>query len=122
MKKLALSMIVKDDTEAGVLERCLSSVARYVDGIYITTTNTPNTKIQELANRYKAQVSHFKWDNSFENARNFAFSQVPKEYEYLLWLDSDDVVINAQKIPKLLEVMEAQKFTSILSDVPVSHV
>ena len=90
-KKIALCMIVKgSDDEAVVLERCLSYTINYVDKAFITITQ-PNEAVKKVAESYGAEVSHFTWINDFAAARNFNFSQVPKEYEYIFWLDADDV-------------------------------
>jgi len=102
---IALAMIVKDDSEVKELEQCLKSVDKYVDKIYITGTNKPDKKIQEITKKYKGDYSFFKWCDDFSKARNFNFKQVPKKYEFILWLDADDVVLNAKNIPKLVESM-----------------
>ncbi len=116
MKKLALNMIVKDDSEAQILYRCLSSVAKYVDGIFITLTNKPNEKITKIIENFGGKVSFYQWDKSFERARNFALDQVPEDYEYIVWCDSDDVWENAQFLPRMVNVMEVNKLTAIYFD------
>lgn len=91
-------MIVKgDDKEALLLDNCLDSVAEHVDGIFITITQ-PNEKTVEVAEKYGAVISDYEWDNDFAKARNFNFSQVTDEYEYILWLDSDDLVRNPENL------------------------
>lgn len=91
--KLALAMIVKNDPkELKLLERCLESLKGQYDKAFITITDTksdwsyPNT-----------EVSFFSWVKDFSAARNFNFSQVPKEYEYIMWSDADDVWRNFDK-------------------------
>ena len=89
--KIALAMIVKgDDQEAVLLERCLASVSPFVDGIFVTITNlhgeNTNTKCIEVANKYNAVVSNFEWVHDFSKARNFNFKQVPKDFDYIMWL------------------------------------
>lgn len=101
--KLALAMIVKgSDEEAKVLRRCLKSVSPYVDGIFITITQ-PNDAVEKVANQFKATISHFEWCNDFSQARNFNFSQVPKEFSHILWLDADDVLAGAEKLKDVIE-------------------
>lgn len=96
--KLALAMIVKgSDGEAIVLDRCLKYVVDQVDKIFITITQ-PNKNVEEVCKKYNAEISHFEWCNDFSAARNFNFSQVPKEYEYILWLDADDCLRDADKL------------------------
>lgn len=106
--KLALALIVKgDDKEAELLDRCLGNTKDYVDGIFITSTHkvreAPNTRVTEVAQKYGAKISYFEWCNDFAKARNFNFLQVPKEYDYILWLDSDDVVRGLDKLRDTIE-------------------
>lgn len=104
-------MIVKGSPdEALVLERCLKSVAPYVDDIFITATYKNNSSevnpILDVADKYKANVFFFKWIDDFAAARNFNFSQVPKEYDYILWTDADDIW---RGLDKLRDTIEANK-------------
>jgi tetratricopeptide (TPR) repeat protein len=98
--KIALCMIVKPtDQEAMVLERCLLSVADHVDNIFITQAGKKkNKEVTRVAKSFDCVESFWEWNNSFADARNYNFSQVPKEYDYILWLDADDVVQGADKI------------------------
>lgn len=109
-------MIVKDDSEAQILYRCLSSIAKNVDGIFITVTNKPNEKITKIIENFGGKVSFYQWDKSFERARNYALEQVPDEFEYIVWCDSDDVWANAQVLPRMVNVMETNKLTAIYFD------
>jgi len=104
MFKIALSMIVspKDDS---YLKKCLSSIAPYVDSIFITITDWENDKgekVEKIAKLFNAKVSHFDWVDDFAKARNFSFKQVPKEYDYILWLDADDILRGADKLKKII--------------------
>lgn len=101
--KIALAMIVKgSDEEAKVLDRCLENVSPFVDGIFITSTyksgEQPNKEVEKVAKFYGANVSTFEWVNDFAKARNFNFSQVPKEYDYIIWCDADDVFRGLDKL------------------------
>lgn len=94
--KIALAMIVKGtDEEAVLLDRCLDTMAPYVDGIYITRTHLkgekPNAAVANMARKYNAHVSDFEWMFDFAAARTFNFSQVPKEYDWIIWSDADDI-------------------------------
>lgn len=125
--KIALSMIVKDDTEVNSLKRCLDSVAPYVDGIYLTATQKPHDKLQELANQYGANIDvrpgefnyqipkkEVKWLQKFlgwtptmkegdvifkfAEARNSNINFIPDDYDWLFWMDADDVLLGADKL------------------------
>lgn len=106
--RIALAMIIKGtDSEAELLDRCLENVSPYVDGIFITSTykkgEQPNERVREVAEAYDAEISTFEWINDFGAARNFNFSQVTKDYDYILWCDADDVWRGLDKLKPTLE-------------------
>ena len=132
--KLALAMIVKpDDREAELLDRCLSGyggipeelgkvdlsytsgIAQFVDAIYITITGE-NAKCEEVAKKYGAIVSHTKWENDFAKARNFSFSQVPAEYDYIVWCDCDDTWLHPENLHTLVANMEEKAVDVVFMD------
>jgi len=108
--KIALALIVKGtDEEAVLLDQCLESVRPYVDAIYVTVTSNEsdrhiNQKVANIAiNKYGAFISGFKWVNDFSKARNFNFSQVPKDYDYILWCDADDIFRGLEDLKPIIE-------------------
>lgn len=101
--KIALAMIVKgSDSEADLLNRCLGYALPHVDAAFITVTQ-PNERVEQVVKMWGANLSHFEWCNDFAKARNFNFSQVPKEYDYILWLDADDVPRGLEKLRDVIE-------------------
>lgn len=108
-------MIVKDDSEADILRRALKSVHKYVDGIFITGTKNPQKKIKKIVKEYNGKWSWFKWTKNFSEARNFNLSQVPKEYDYMFWMDTDDIVVGAEKFPQLIEMMAKEQVTALFA-------
>lgn len=101
--KLALCLIVAPtDEEALLLDTALRYTAKHVDGVFITITGE-NKQVEAVAKKYKATVSHYEWDYNFANARNFNFSQVPKDYTHILWMDADDVFRGIENIRKTIE-------------------
>ena len=108
MIKIAAALIVKgSDDEAIALDRCLSLTSTYVDKMFITITHKlgeeRNKKVEEIAKSWECVISDFEWVNDFSAARNFNFSQVPKEYQYILWLDADDGVRGLHKLHQVVE-------------------
>lgn len=106
--RVALAMIVKgSNEEADFLEKCLDNVSPYVDGIFVTSTYKrgaePNEKIDKVCKEYKANISYFEWINDFAAARNFNFSKVTGDYDYILWADADDVFRGLEKMQDMLE-------------------
>lgn len=134
MSKIALAMIVAPtDREAELLDRllggevkefafpaqkeidlsgvgCLSS---NVDSIYITITGE-NNKCEEVAKKYGAIISKYKWNNNFAEARNFNFSQVPDDYKYIVWFDADDVIRNPYRIRELVKQCDDEAVDSVI--------
>lgn len=107
MIKIALAMIVKSSKEeAQLLDRCLENVNPYVDGIFITETYKDKhiqIGIPEIVKKYGGQTSLFKWTNNFSEARNFSFAQIPKDYDYILWCDADDMFRGLHKLKDTIE-------------------
>lgn len=103
--KIALCFIVKPTEEEGqLLANAITSVGDAVDGIFVTQAGpAPSTYVSSVIRMYGGHESFYKWDNNFSNARNYNFSQVPEEYDYIFWLDADDTVTNSELIKKTVE-------------------
>lgn len=80
-------MIVKN--EEHILARCLDSVACIMDEINIIDTGSTD-KTVEIAESFGCNIYHFKWQDDFSLARNFAFSKATMDY--VMWLDADDYI------------------------------
>ena len=93
MAEISLCMIVKNEHET--LARCLESVRDAVDEIVIVDTGSSDDT-REIAHRFTKRVVDFVWKDDFALARNFAFSLATREF--ILWLDADDVLDDAQKL------------------------
>ena len=113
--KIALALIVKDDTEVTILKRAIESVKDHVDGIFITGTKEPQVKIKKLCKKIGAVWSWYKWDKNFSNARNFNFKQVPKEFKWIFWLDADDRVEGADKFQDAIAIAEANNIKAVFA-------
>jgi len=101
-------MIVKGtDDEARNLSQCLGYVAPYMDGLFITRSQPKgekkNEKVEKVCRAFGAEMSDFDWVNDFSKARNYNFSQVPKEYDYIMWLDADDAVRGMEHLRGMIQ-------------------
>ncbi len=45
--------------------------------------------------------SYHRWRDDFSDQRNYNFSRVPPDIDYICWADSDDVIIRADLIPEI---------------------
>jgi len=101
---LAFCAIIKPtDEEAEQLETLLTNVEDYVDGIFITITGK-NKAVEDVAKKFKAHISYIEWEKDFAKARNYNFSQVPKEYDYILWADADDSFRGLHNLKEAIEI------------------
>jgi glycosyltransferase involved in cell wall biosynthesis len=80
-------MIVKDEAEW--LEKSIASVRSVVDEIIVVDTGSTDGT-PGIAERLGAKVFHYKWDDNFSNARNFAISHATGEW--ILSLDADETI------------------------------
>jgi tetratricopeptide (TPR) repeat protein len=91
---LSLSMIVRDEAER--LERCLSSVAGFVDEMVLLDTGSTDDTVA-IAERCGAVVHHLSWPGDFAPARNAALTHV--RGNWVLVLDADEVLTEQAREP-----------------------
>jgi glycosyltransferase involved in cell wall biosynthesis len=85
-------MIVKN--EEAVIGRCLTSVQNIVDEVIIVDTGSTD-RTKEICCQFTSKLHNFTWIDNFAAARNFAFSLATMDY--ILWLDADDVLLEADR-------------------------
>lgn len=103
--KIALCAILKNEIDN--LDQFLKSFEGCVDAAYLTDTGSTDGTLEKLLKYAEASpfgfpihVSHFQWIDDFGAARNFNFSNVPAEFEYIIWSDLDDVMGNPEEFKK----------------------
>ncbi len=84
---LSVCMIVKN--ESAFLGRCLQSVKEAADEIVVVDTGSSDSTV-DIAKSFGAIVVETKWQNDFAQARNISLQHA--SYQWILWLDADDVV------------------------------
>lgn len=119
MPKVAAILIVKGtDDEAEHLERCLRNIHKHVDGIFLYINHKkghkPSKKVVDIAKQYTSHYVIGEWHDDFSEARNYNLSQVPADYDWIIWLDTDDTVDKPKKIREVAEASE--RYDSVYVD------
>jgi len=114
---LALTMIcASNNKEAKLLEQCLESVHKHVDGIFVNINHKPAQKpskrVIDVVKRYGGTYIVTEWENNFSKARKDSLAMVPDKYDWLLWLDTDDTVDKPHNIKKVIK--NAGNFDGVL--------
>lgn len=102
MQKVALAMIVGDGQDKEKWDNLLESVDGVVDKIYVNYNGKeedfPYTETDNMV------VERHPWTDDFSEARNHSFDMVPKgAFDWILWLDADDTLVNAENMEAMLE-------------------
>lgn len=119
--KIALTYIVKDNSEYELFKKSLESFIPYVDGLFVVVNGLSgeHDKIHALVKKYKGtsisispetnpEVYHKKEDGSYEfvnfsGARQASFNLVTDDYDYITWADTDDLLQGGTEIRNLCE-------------------
>jgi len=111
---LTLSIIVKN--EERYLKECLESVKDVVDEIVLIDTGSGDGTIN-IAESYKAQIFHYKWNNDFAAARNFALEN--SSGDWILYLDADERLSQKSvvKLKKLIKEPRNEAFQCIIKNI-----
>lgn len=111
--KIALCMITKGDDELTSLKRAVASVADQVEDVYITTNAKKYSKTKKWCEKMGYNHSHLPWNDNFAEQRNFNFSQVSEDTDYIIWMDSDDVIINPHIIRDIAEISKRNGYDTV---------
>jgi tetratricopeptide (TPR) repeat protein len=124
--KIALTYIVKDNSEYNLFEKSLNSFMPYFDGLYVAVTGTSgeHDKIHRLVKKWNgksistspethpkiySQKEDGTWFfSNFAEARSVSWSIVDKEYDYLSWADTDDLLSGGGEIRNIVNQAKAQ--------------
>lgn len=131
--KVAAILIVKGtDDEAEHLRRCLLSIEGHVDGIFLNINHLPGSEVSEsiwknirdIEKRVRASGGYFEtitteWHDNFAEARNANLAQVPADYDWILWLDTDDTIDKPKKIREV--AAGSERFDCIFVDYDYDH-
>ena len=82
------AIIVRDEAEH--LERCLSSLAGFVDGVVVVDTGSVDDTVA-VAHRHGAVVDHVPWQGDFATPRNRSLDLV--DADWVLYIDADEELL-----------------------------
>lgn len=83
--KVSSCLIVKNEAEN--LARYLDSIKDISDEIIVVDTGSTDNTV-DIALSYDAKIYHYKWDNNFSNAKNFALDKASGDW--IIFLDADE--------------------------------
>ena len=106
MTKISFCVIVEGDEKLDDLKRLMESTKDVFDSVHITTNYEPVDKVRAWCKKKRYDFTYLKWDDNFSEQRNFNFSRVPDDTDFICWADSDDVILNA---PRLREIADLAK-------------
>jgi len=114
--KISTCFIVRDDKEAKSLANAINSVITYTDTLHITANGKETAEIEALVSslgeKYPSKLidySYLAWNDDFSEQRNFNFSRVPSDSDYIFWMDSDDILIGGEYLRDVAEIAKETK-------------
>lgn len=129
--KLLLTCILKDDLEAKMAERMLTSFMPYFQGLAvgITGTSGKTQELKKLVEKFNGKyvrttpethpdIYHDGKFANFAEARNEVFRlaeemQETDRYDYWSWADVDDVLIHGEELDKCAQVAKEKDLDSV---------
>lgn len=135
-------IVLGEGEEYKNLERALATIRKHVDAAYVTITGDLQKvkETEEICKKYDCIVSYhrplwiapkdvvewlknfFKKDPYmkegdevflFDEARNFNMAQVPEEYEWIMWMDADDIFKGGEFLHRVVEIGAERKLEAI---------
>lgn len=120
--KAPISACIIARNEEKTIEKCLISIHDHVDELIVVDTGSVD-KTPEIAKKYADKFEIYTACNddqgrivNFSQARNYSISLAKNDY--IMWIDSDDEVLNAENIfhiyEKVVDASKGQPFCIIL--------
>lgn len=103
MKNFSLAIIAKNEDEQ--LRRIVSAYGKYFEEIVVAYDGDPIPEIEGI------RFVPYKWINDFSHKRNFLAEQI--KTDYYMRIDTDDEILNADKLPTLFAKVELNKVDCI---------
>mgnify|MGYP001572797320 CR=1 FL=1 len=109
MQTVGVALIVRNSEQT--IANCVESFIEHVDQCVLVEAGKSIDKtpiiLRELQAKYpKIELYQFEWIDDFSAARNFSFSKL--KTDFYLWLDSDDVVFQAENLRMIAEMVKPE--------------
>lgn len=131
--RIALCAIIKDNSEADMLDRCLDSFSSVFTGLYVAVTGTSgeHNEIHRIVKKYGgtsistnpkthpkiySEVDGKVIFANFAEARNVSFDMVDGEYDFLMWADVDDILTSPEQLLTVAQTAIDRKYDSVMFD------
>src|SRR4030042_482691 len=138
MSRVALNLIAKN--EEASIARAITSVLPHVQGVFVLDTGSTDKTVEiakslganvivntdfnytvtkedeKWVKDYLGPLAYLKKDDKlfrFGQARNYLLSVTPKEYDWILWLDADDIFDGKENIAKIIQLANEYQATSV---------
>lgn len=112
--RLAFCVITIGDEELDKIKTLIDSTKAVFDGVFITTNGREFQKTKEYCEKNDFKHSHLAWNDNFAEQRNFNFAQVPLDYDYICWADSDDVIIHPEYLTEIARISKSRNFDAVM--------
>jgi tetratricopeptide (TPR) repeat protein len=96
--KISATFIVKDDSELETFKQSVSSVIPFVDTWHVVANGKETTEIEAYTRSQGGDYHYLAWNEDFSEQRNFIFSKVPSDTDYIWWQDADDVLVGGEHL------------------------
>lgn len=117
---IAASLITKD--RAALLARAIDSVRPLVDRTFVYDTGSSDDTVEMLETLDGVNLERGLWHDDFGAARNAALDMVGEDYEWVVWLDDDDVFVGANRLRAYIaEIDESRDGLFLTYVVQSSH-
>ncbi len=104
---IAATFIVKDDSEIKSFKKSIESVIPHVQSWHVVANGKQTAQIKALVTSKGGDYHYLPWNNDFSEQRNFIFSKVPKETDFIYWQDADDVLVGGEYLTQAAQMAKS---------------
>jgi len=102
--KIAATLIVKDDSELDSFKKSALSVIPFADSWHVVANGEKTAEIEAFVRSHGGDYHSLPWNKDFSEQRNFIFSTVPKDTDYIWWQDADDILVGGQYLKECAQM------------------